>query len=123
MRRSDAGAVEFTAILPLTLATVMLVWEGFLIGLSATYAGHAANEGARAAAVGAGQKEVEKQAVRRISGAWADQDNVDVRYPSDRRDPDYGYVRVSIKPPLVFPGLLLPMKVSARARVVQEGTG
>ncbi|MBC6461872.1 TadE/TadG family type IV pilus assembly protein [Actinomadura sp. HBU206391] len=120
-KRPDAGMVEFTAMLPIVLTTLMLIWETFLLGMSATYAGHAANEGARVAAVGGGQKAIEEEAVRRISGAWAKEENIKVEYPTDKRDPDYGYVRVTIKPPLLFPGVLLPMSVSARSRVVYEG--
>lgn len=131
MRRrlaSDAGIVEFTGLLPLILVTVVvLVWEGFLLGMSATYAGHAANEGARVAAVGGSYEEVKENAVQRISGIWADDDNIEVIYPGgDQCDgtgpkhPDCGYVRVRIKPPLVFPGFLLPMSVSARNKVVYE---
>jgi pilus assembly protein CpaE len=130
--RSDAGQVEFSGMLPLILLTVLTVWEAFLIGMSMTYAGHAANEGARVAAVGGDYDQVRAEAVRRVSGTWADKDNIAVRYPShpcaghtppDPRpyDPDCGYVRVSIKPPLIFPGFLLPLTVSARTRVIYEG--
>lgn len=130
--RSDAGVIEFTAMLPLILATVLLVWEAFLLGMSATYAGHAANEGARVAATGGGYQAVKDEAVRRISGVWAGKDNITVRYPAhpcpgntppDPRpyDPDCGFVRVDIRPPLLFPGVLLPMTVSSRTRVIPEG--
>lgn len=130
--RRDAGMLEFTAMLPLILITVMLVWEAFLIGMAATYAGHSANEGARVAAVHGSYDEVKKAAVERVSGAWADEDNIDVHYPTGRVcdpervtrvDPDCGWVRVTIKPPLLFPGVLLPMEVSHRARVIYEGEG
>ncbi|MEW2352514.1 hypothetical protein [Spirillospora sp. NPDC029432] len=130
---SDAGVVEFTAMLPIVLVTVVvLVWEAFLIGMSATYASHAANEGARIAAVGGDYAEVKEASVKRIHGAWADEDNIEVIYPTGQRcdrdvtpqpDADCGHVRVDIKPPLVFPGFLLPMEVSARTKVVYEGEG
>ncbi|GAA4065998.1 MULTISPECIES: TadE/TadG family type IV pilus assembly protein [Actinomadura] len=131
-RRRDAGMLEFTAMLPLILVTVLLVWEAFLVGMAATYAGHSANEGARVAAVHGGYGEVKKAAVERVSGAWADEENIEVHYPTGRAcdpdqvvrvDPDCGYVRVTIKPPLLFPGVLLPMDVSSRARVIYEGEG
>ncbi|MFI0351594.1 TadE/TadG family type IV pilus assembly protein [Actinomadura sp. 9N407] len=123
----DAGVVEFTGLLPLILVTVLIVWEGFLLGMSATYAGHAANEGARVAAVGGGYDEVERAAVKRIYGAWADEENIEVVYPGGERcspvplHKDCGYVRVSIKTPLLIPGVVLPTRVSARAKVVYEG--
>lgn len=128
--RSDDGVVEFSAILPVLLTTCLLVWEAFLVGMSATYTGHAANEGARAAAVGGGYAEVKEAAVQRIAGAWADEENIQVRYPTGRVcdptkvpqvDEDCGYVRVNIKVPLLFPGVMLPMTVTARTKVVYEG--
>jgi hypothetical protein len=126
--RSDAGVVEFTSMFPLIVLTVVLVvWEAFLIGMAATFSSHAANEGARAAAVGASGAEVEEAAIDRISGMWADEENIDVHYPTGDRcrgarpDPDCGYVRVTIKPPLLIPGVLLPMDISARTKIVYEG--
>ncbi|GAA3944398.1 septum formation initiator [Actinomadura viridis] len=130
--RRDSGAVEFTGILPVLLTTCLLVWEAFLVGMSATYTGHAANEGARVAAVGGDHDEVKKAAVQRIAGLWADEENIQVRYPTGdvcdprkvpRVDEDCGYVRVNIKVPLLFPGVLLPMTVSARTKVVYEQEG
>ncbi|MFB4312840.1 TadE/TadG family type IV pilus assembly protein [Actinomadura sp. 21ATH] len=122
--------VEFTGMVPLILVTVLLVWEGFLLGMSATYAGHAANEGARIAAVHGDYGQVKSAAVERIFGVWADEENIEVHYPTGRVcdpdqvpqvDKDCGYVRVTIEPPLLFPGVLLPMEVSSRTRVVYEG--
>lgn len=132
--RSDAGVVEFTMMLPLTLATALLAWQAFLLGMAATYASHAANEGARVAAVGGDYTKVKDAAVKRIYGVWADDRNIKVNYPAhpcpgnqppdpQPYDPDCGYVRVSINPPLIFPGLLLPFTVTARTKVVYEGAG
>ncbi|WP_019634360.1 TadE/TadG family type IV pilus assembly protein [Actinomadura atramentaria] len=127
MSGRDRGAVEFVGMLPLVLTTVLLVWEAFLIGMAMTYSAHAANEGARVAAVGGGPRAVRDGAVERVYGTWADERNIRVRYPTGAacdddgpRDPDCGYVRVSIRPPAVFPGLLLPATVSARTRIVDE---
>ncbi|MFC9972705.1 TadE/TadG family type IV pilus assembly protein [Spirillospora sp. NPDC127200] len=127
--RSDAGVMEFTAMLPLILVTFLLVWEALLIGMSTTYTAHAANEGARVAAVDGDYAQVKAAAVKRISGVWADEDNIEVRYPGGRLcdpdkvpqiDEDCGYVRVNIRPPLLFPGVLLPMTVTARTKIVYE---
>ncbi|GAA2421242.1 septum formation initiator [Actinomadura vinacea] len=124
--------MEFTGILPVLLTTCLLVWEAFVVGMSATYTGHAANEGARVAAVGGDQAEVKEAAVKRIAGAWAEEENILVRYPTgDLCDPakvpqvdeDCGHVRVDIKVPLLFPGVMLPMTVSARTKVVYEQEG
>jgi hypothetical protein len=121
MKRSDSGNFEFVAMLPFLIPLVLLVWEGYLIGMSMTYASHGANEGARVAALGGSREDVEKAAVALTSGVWADKKYVTVDYPSDRSDPNYGYVEVKIKPPFVLRGLVLPMTISARSRVVYEG--
>jgi hypothetical protein len=113
--------IEFTGMLPAILLTFIVVWEAFLIGMSMTYAGHAANEGARTAAVNGDYQDIKREALRRVSGAWADERNVEVYHQTARNHPDYGYVRVTIRPPLLFPGVLLPMEVSARSKVVYEG--
>ncbi|GAA2075519.1 hypothetical protein [Actinomadura alba] len=120
MKRSDSGQFEFVTMLPFLVPLVLLVWEGYLIGMSMTYAGHGANEGARVAALGGSREDVEKAAVALASGVWADKKHVTVDFPSDRNDPDYGYVEVKINPPFVFRGLVLPMTISARSRVVSE---
>jgi hypothetical protein len=128
--RDRGQIVEFTGMLPLILMVLVLVWEAFLIGWSMTYTTHSANEGARVAAVGGGQKEVEAAAIKRVSGRFADDDSFEVEYPTGAqcdgagpRDPDCGYVRVSIKPPLVLKGFTLPMTVSHRSKIVYEGKG
>ncbi|WP_051712822.1 TadE/TadG family type IV pilus assembly protein [Spirillospora albida] len=128
--RDSGQVVEFTGMLPLILMVLVLVWEAFLIGWSMTYTTHSANEGARIAAVGGGQAEVEEAARKRVSGRFADDDSFTVKYPTGLqcdgagpRDPDCGYVRVSIKPPLVLKGFTLPITVSHRAKIVHEGKG
>ncbi|GAA1561784.1 hypothetical protein GCM10009678_50840 [Actinomadura kijaniata] len=128
--RDRGQVVEFTGMLPFILLVFVAVWEAFLIGWSMSYTTHSANEGARVAAVGGDQEEVREAARKRVVGSFADDENFKVKYPvgaqcdgAGPRDPDCGYVRVSIKPPLVFEGLNLPITVSHRARVVYEGKG
>ncbi|MCW2915997.1 MAG: minD [Actinomycetia bacterium] len=122
-RRRDAGEawVGFLGMVPLMVFVVLGIWQLFVTGMSATYAGHAANEGARQAAVTGDYKTIKTEALRRISGMWGDPKHASVTYPDDPKDPDYGYVRVDIKTPLVLPGVFGPWTVSARAKVVPEG--
>jgi pilus assembly protein CpaE len=122
-RRKDAGSawVEFFAMTPLVLFVVLAIWQLFVTGMSATFAGHAANEGARAAAVNPGNYQtVKTEALHRITGMWGDPEHATVTYPVDPKDPDYGYVRVEIKVPLVLPGVFGPWTIGARAKVVPE---
>jgi pilus assembly protein CpaE len=110
-------------MLPLVLFMLLALWQLFVTGMSATYAGHAANEGARAAAVSPGNYQtIKTAALGRITGMWGDPEHARVIYPTDPKDPDYGYVRVEIKTPLVFPGVFGPLTMGARAKVVPEGS-
>ncbi|MEE1927808.1 TadE/TadG family type IV pilus assembly protein [Streptomyces sp. TRM 70351] len=53
-RRGDAGqvTVEFLGMVPLILLTLVLLWQFVLVGYTFTLAGNAADEAARAGAVG-----------------------------------------------------------------------
>ncbi|GLY85316.1 TadE/TadG family type IV pilus assembly protein [Actinoallomurus iriomotensis] len=115
----DRGGVtvEFTAMLPLIIMALLLVWEAFLIGYAADLAGHAANEAAREAAVTTDRDRITQAARERVSGGWADARRLMVSVTAD------GYARVTVRPPLVFPGVVLPLDLSARSKIVRESTG
>jgi pilus assembly protein CpaE len=115
----DRGAAmpEFMGVLPFVGIVVLLIWQVILIGLTSMYASHAANEGARAAAVlGTGpqdQAEIRKRAVARISGAWSDREHLTITTTG-------GYVRVTIDTPAVFPGFQTSIGITAESKIVPE---
>jgi pilus assembly protein CpaE len=122
-RRSRAGRdkgvaiIEFAAVLPMVGLLLLGIWQTALIGLTSMYAGHAANEGARAAAVlGTGPSalpEIERRAAKRISGPWGDRRHFHLSV-------DGGYVHTSIDTPSVLPGIRVPWRIGAGARIVNE---
>ncbi|WP_405449194.1 TadE/TadG family type IV pilus assembly protein [Streptomyces erythrochromogenes] len=63
-------AIEFVGTVPLILLLVAAVWECVLIGYAFSLAGNAADEAARAGAVG-GTAVCEAAAGRHVGGAWA----------------------------------------------------
>ncbi|MGW3325217.1 TadE/TadG family type IV pilus assembly protein [Streptomyces virginiae] len=67
--RGDRGqvAIEFVGTVPLILLLVAAVWECVLIGYAFSLAGNAADEAARAAAVGRSCREA---AAEHIGEAW-----------------------------------------------------
>ncbi|MGW6978674.1 TadE/TadG family type IV pilus assembly protein [Streptomyces sp. NPDC054932] len=67
--RGDRGqvAIEFVGTVPLILLLVAAVWECVLIGYAFSLAGNAADEAARAGAVGRSCREA---AAEHISPAW-----------------------------------------------------
>ncbi|MFF0430259.1 TadE/TadG family type IV pilus assembly protein [Streptomyces sp. NPDC004520] len=69
-RDDDRGqvAVEFLGMVPLILLTLALLWQVVLVGYTYTLAGNAADEAARACAVG---DDGAAAAGRHIDGAWS----------------------------------------------------
>ncbi|WP_329519605.1 AAA family ATPase [Spirillospora sp. NBC_01491] len=116
----DGGFVEFTGMLPLIGMVLVAVWEIFVLGMSATYASHGANEGARTAAVSGDRARIEKDSLGRMTGMWGDAKHAKVHYTTDPKNPDYGYVRVEIKAPLLFPGVFLPWTIGSRSKIISE---
>ena len=133
--RDDRGAsvVEFAGIIPLLCLALLLVWQIILVGLTAMYASHAANEGARAAAVlGTSDKwcptpdgkkaicdtwdAVRKDTVKRIAKPWYDKKHFDMKMTGS-------HLTVSIDTPAVLPNLHTPWPVSATAHIVDETDG
>lgn len=68
-RGRDRGqvAIEFVGTLPMILLLIVAVWECVLIGYAFSLAGNAADEGARAGAVGA---DCAAAARAHVGGAW-----------------------------------------------------
>ena len=113
--------VEFAAIIAPIALVLLLVWQAVLVGLTSMYAGHAANEGARAVAVlgydtPAARAEVRRRTVARVGGSWGDQKHL-------RLAVEGGYVRVTIATPAVLPGWRTPFGITGRSKVVYEDGG
>lgn len=114
--RSDSGqvAIEFLGMAPTIVITLVLLWQCVLLGYTYTLAGNAADEAARAGAVGepcqqAGEKD--------LPGAW--QGDAEISCAPGAA----GYVRadVGLKVPVLVPGLIgFPIPVHAHAGAVQE---
>ncbi|MEU6340329.1 P-loop NTPase [Streptomyces sp. NPDC046977] len=112
--RGDQGqvALETLGMTPLILLVLVLVWQAVLAGYTFTLAGHAADQAARAAAVG---KDARAAAVDDLPGAW-NQVTVD----SGRADGMVD-VTVGLKVPVLFPGSVdFPLWVRGHASAVDE---
>ncbi|MGW5422650.1 TadE/TadG family type IV pilus assembly protein [Streptomyces sp. NPDC003943] len=117
IRRDDRGqvAVEFVGMLPLILLTLVLLWQCVLIGYTYTLAGNAADEAARAGAVG---DDCGAAALRHLDGAWRAGASVDCGSPAG----GMVHVTVGLKVPVLFPGAgSFPFRVDGEAAAVWEG--
>jgi pilus assembly protein CpaE len=99
---------------PVILITLILVWQAVLAGYTFTLAGNAADQAARAAAVGS---DFRAAAADDLPGAWA----------SGMQGPDVGHadgqvsVSLKLKVPVLFPGLIdFPVAVPGHASTVDE---
>ncbi|MFI9099584.1 CpaE family protein [Streptomyces fildesensis] len=111
--RDDRGQVilETLGMTPVILITLILVWQAVLAGYTFTLAGHAADEAARAAAVG---QDAEAAAQRDLPGAWNGTTTVD-------RGDGKVTVTVNLKVPVLFPGAIdFPLTVHGHASTVDE---
>ncbi|GAA1884084.1 TadE/TadG family type IV pilus assembly protein [Streptantibioticus ferralitis] len=92
-------SVEMLGITPLILVVLLLVWQFVLVGYTYTLAGNAADEAARAAAVGA-----DPQAAARadLPQAWTDGAAASVSSGTG----DVVTARVSLRVPMLLPGFL-----------------
>ncbi|MFI8961127.1 TadE/TadG family type IV pilus assembly protein [Streptomyces sp. NPDC053493] len=107
-------AVEFAGMLPLILLTLVLLWQCVLIGYTYTLAGNAADEAARAGAVG---DSCEEAALRHLEGAW--QKGVS---PECGRGDGMYHATVTLHVPVLFPGAAaFPFDVRGEAAAVWEG--
>ncbi|MGW8761739.1 TadE/TadG family type IV pilus assembly protein [Streptomyces sp. NPDC055815] len=113
-RDDDRGqvAVEFLGMVPLILLTLALLWQVVLVGYTYTLAGNAADEAARAGAVG---DDCGEAARRHLDGAWLD--GAEVSCPQGD-----GMVNavVTLQVPVLFPGVGGLFHVTGKAGAVDE---
>ncbi|MEW1860978.1 MULTISPECIES: AAA family ATPase [unclassified Streptomyces] len=122
LRRADRDrgqvTLETLGMTPVILITLILVWQAVLAGYTFTLAGNAADQAARAAAVGADYRAA---AASDLPGAWAS----DMQGPTADRSQD-GQVSVTLglKVPVLFPGAIdFPVTVHGHASTVDETAG
>jgi pilus assembly protein CpaE len=116
MRRGDRGQVtlETLGMTPVILITLILVWQAVLAGYTFTLAGNAADQAARAAAVGADPAAAARSD---LPGAWAHGMNG----PQVSRHDGQVEVTLGIKVPVLFPGAIdFPVTVHGHAGTVDE---
>lgn len=107
--------VEFVGMLPIVLVVLALMWQFVLIGYTFTLAGHAADRGAREAAVGG---DCAGEAGEDLPGAWRSSARIDCGAGGGS---GMVAVTVGLKVPVLFPGgANLPMTVTGRAGAVKE---
>lgn len=107
-------AVEFVGMLPLILLTLVLLWQCVLIGYTYTLAGNAADEAARAGAVG---DDCRAAALRHLDGAWASGASAGCA-----QDGAMVQATVKLRVPVLFPGAgSFPFDVTGEAGAVWEG--
>ncbi|MCX2969151.1 TadE/TadG family type IV pilus assembly protein [Streptomyces sp. TRM70308] len=113
--RDERGqaTVEFLGMLPLILLTLALLWQCVLVGYTFTLAANAADEAARAGAVGA---DCGAAASADLPGAWASGAAVSCGAYGGLTHAD-----VTLRVPVLFPGLVsFPFDVTADAAAVSE---
>ncbi|MFF0060420.1 TadE/TadG family type IV pilus assembly protein [Streptomyces sp. NPDC005279] len=118
--RGDRGqaAIEFTGMVPIVLATMVLLWQAALVGYTFSLAGNAADEAARAGAVArADQSAACRRAGREhLPEAWRGA-------PGFVCQPSGGLftATVSLRVPVLFPGSVnFPFTVDGSASAVNE---
>ncbi|MDA0563242.1 AAA family ATPase [Streptomonospora sp. S1-112] len=120
-RRGDSGAlfVEFASTLPFVGLALLITWQILLVGLTGMFASHAANEGARQAAIDPSDLEaVEEEAAKRVSPPW----NEEGTFSVEIIDTEGGEaVQVSIATPVFLPGVDGPWRISSQALILPEG--
>ncbi|RSS55272.1 pilus assembly protein [Streptomyces sp. WAC01280] len=113
-RDDDRGqvAIEFLGMVPLILITLALLWQVVLVGYTYTLAANAADEGARACAVGG---DGPAAASRHIDGAWTISGG-----GCDEGDGDMVHVKVTLGVPALVPGIGDVFSVVGEAGAVRE---
>jgi pilus assembly protein CpaE len=109
---SGQATIEFTGLLPLLLAALIVLWQIALVGMTVVFAGHAARAGARALAVG---DNVADAVLKDLPGGW----HANKISPS-ADNAGYGQVNVELNVPLFLPGITLPISVGSSAGTVIE---
>ncbi|WP_432075156.1 TadE/TadG family type IV pilus assembly protein [Streptomyces wuyuanensis] len=117
---NDSGqtAVEFTGMVPIILATLILLWQAALVGYSFSLAGNSADEGARAGAAadwGAAQA-CEQAARKNLPDSW------EARVSCPPGGGDLYDVKVDVVVPVLYPGFIdFSFTAPGRASAVWEG--
>ncbi|CAM5424772.1 TadE/TadG family type IV pilus assembly protein [Streptomyces narbonensis] len=106
-------AIEFLGMVPLILITLALLWQVVLVGYTYTLAANAADEGARACAVGSDYNEA---ALRHLDGAWRDGAVVGGCSPSG----GMANLTVAVSVPVLLPGVGGLFRVDATAGAISE---
>ncbi|MFG2838828.1 TadE/TadG family type IV pilus assembly protein [Streptomyces zaomyceticus] len=114
VRDDDRGqvAVEFLGMVPVILITLALLWQVVLVGYTYTLAGNAADEAARAAAVG---DDCGEAALRHLDGAWRSGAS-----PSCSTGGGMVTAVVEIRVPVLVPGVGGLFTVRGKAGAVSE---
>jgi pilus assembly protein CpaE len=110
--------VEFTAALPILALLVVALWQIGLIGFTYVIAGHAAREGARELAVDPSEQPEDMPPYREaarddLPGPWREHAHI-------VKDGDVT-VKVTLRVPLVLPGVDAPWRVESQADTSVEG--
>jgi pilus assembly protein CpaE len=114
--RGDRGqvTVEFLGMVPLIILVLVLVWQFVLVGYTFTLAGNAADEAARAAAVG---QDAGAAAQSDLPSGWDASTSVS-------RSGGMAHAEVRLKVPVLFPGALsFPFTVTGSAGATDETEG
>ncbi|MEV7612466.1 TadE/TadG family type IV pilus assembly protein [Streptomyces sp. NPDC089799] len=111
--KGDQGqvAIEFAGMLPLILLLIAAVWECVLIGYAFSLAGNAADEGARAGAVGGN---CGAAATQHIGGGW------NVGTPVCGQEGNLYRARVTLRIPVLVPGLNTGLEITGEAGAAVE---
>ncbi|QDY81224.1 pilus assembly protein [Streptomyces qinzhouensis] len=115
-RYGDRGqaVIEFTGTIPVILLTIGLLWQAALTGYTFSLAGNAADEGARAGAVGGGDA-CASAARRTLPGSWQGAE------VSCGPDGDLYRAKVTLRVPAFFPGAAdLPIPVTGDGAALDE---
>ncbi|MDI9887580.1 hypothetical protein QMZ92_25210 [Streptomyces sp. HNM0645] len=112
-------AVEFTGMVPIILATLVLLWQAALVGYSFSLAGNSADEGARAGAAagwGAAGQVCEQAARKNLPDSW----EAEISCPPGGGD--LYDVEVNVVVPVLYPGFIdFSFTAPGRASAVWEG--
>lgn len=102
-------------MVPVVLATIVLLWQAALVGYSFSLAGHAADEAVRAGAVAEGDRAgaCERAGRQDLPGAWS----AEIGCWSEG---DLVKATVDVRIPVLFPGLSLGINAPGEAAAVRE---
>lgn len=111
------AAVEFTGLMPVILATAVLLWQAALVGYTFSLAGNAADEAVRAGTVaipGTRDAACEEAGEKDLPDAW--ESTIDCW-----TEGDLVKAQVDLKVPVLFAGSVnFPFTVPGRSAAVKE---